>query len=86
VTVREELDALDGQTIVLPNDVRIEVLECNGDAFKAYQDALDRASDEVTKSIAGPILGQTITEPIDRDKAWNELVINGNTWPPKDTP
>jgi hypothetical protein len=81
---RKAVAALDGP-IVLPNDVHIEVLHCNGDVFKAYQDAIDRASDEVTKSIVGQY-SMPIVEPIDRDKAWNELVISDNTWPPKGTP
>jgi hypothetical protein len=82
---RKAVAALDGQTIILPNDVHIEVLGCNGDAFKVYQDALDRASDEVTKAIVGRC-SMPIVEPFDRDKAWDELVINGNKWPPKSAP
>jgi len=79
------INALDGQAIVLPNDVRIEVIECNGDVAKMYQDELDRASDVVTKAIVGRY-SMPIVEPTDYAKAWDALVINGNTWPPKDEP
>lgn len=83
--IRKELDALDDQTIILPNNIRIEVIECNGDTFKVYQDALDRASTSVTKAMLGRY-STPIVEPIDRDKAWDELVVGGNAWPPKGVP
>jgi hypothetical protein len=79
--IRKELDAPDGQTIVLPSNVRIEVIECTG-MLMAYQHALNRASEQVDKAMIIP--SPPIVEPIDRDKAWDELVIGGNKWPPKD--
>jgi hypothetical protein len=51
--IRKELDALDGQTIVLPNDAGIEVIECNGDAFKVYQDAINDADATTYHGIIG---------------------------------
>jgi hypothetical protein len=50
--IRKELDALDGP-IVLPNDVRIEVLECNGNAAELFKRAEDDASTVAYHGIIG---------------------------------
>jgi hypothetical protein len=60
--VRKELDALDGP-IVFPNDVRIEVIEYNGDAFKVYQDQIEWANREIDRVIMGPVRGVPIRDP-----------------------
>lgn len=83
--IRKELAKLAGSTVILPDGAVVEFIEPSGDAFKAYQDAVDRASDEISKAVAGRYV-MPIVEPIDRDKAWDALVINGNAWPPKDVP
>jgi len=50
--IRKELDALDG-TIVLPNDVHVEVLECSGEAAELFKRAKDDADRAMTLAILG---------------------------------
>lgn len=50
-----EFDALDGRAVVLPNGVRIEVIECNGDAFNVFRQAQDDAELAMWQSVVGII-------------------------------
>jgi hypothetical protein len=45
--IRKELATLTGSTVVLPDGVVVEFIEPTGDAFKAYQDAIRWADEQL---------------------------------------
>lgn len=53
--LRKALNALDGQFIVLPNDVRIEAIEPNPEAWAAYRRAVELADHAINLAIMGPV-------------------------------